>query len=352
MTRALVIGAGINGLCAAWALARSGASVAVLEARETPNPLGASHDRHRLIRRHYPGRPDLAAAIDQAFAAWDRLWADLGHAHYVETGVLAVSREAGDWADRAREAFAGTAIERDELDAERAVERFPFLRPGGIRHAVHTPDGGALLADRILDGLVGHLKQRGVEVRAHAPVERVDAETGTIRLANGGREQGDVVVCAANLGNAALGVPSLDTVPMRSMMLYVEPPPDVSGRYANMPSWVDLGGADDHWGIAPVAGLPMKIGLGSMTRRNDAFEDRGVTDAEADAILASYGERFVGLERATIVRRAANFYAMAPGEEHRIARHGRAVVADLCSGHGFKFGALRGERVAQIALAC
>ena len=113
--RAIVVGAGINGLSAAWALARGGAEVTVLEAGPVPNPLGASHDHHRLIRRHYPGRPDLAGAITHAFAAWDRMWTDLGATHYVETGVLAVSTREGDWADRARVAFGGTTIDREEL---------------------------------------------------------------------------------------------------------------------------------------------------------------------------------------------------------------------------------------------
>lgn len=349
--RAVVVGAGVNGLCAAWALARRGASVTVLEAGPLPNPMGASHDHHRLIRRHYPGRPDLAAAIDDAFAAWGRLWDDLGASHYVETGVLAVSTEPGDWADRARAAFAHTQVERDELTGAEAAERFPFLVPDAIRHVVHTPDGGALMAERILDGLVAHLAERGVELRSDTPVVRVDPTEGTVLLPSGETLRADVIVCAANHCNAALGVPALASVPHRSCTLYVDLPEDVAPLYASMPCWVDLGGDDDAWGIAPVEGLPIKLGLGALTRAVAPDADRTMTRAEVDAILRAYGRRFRGMGRATPVRAVANLYAMSAGEEHRVARHGRAVVIDACSGHGFKFGALTGERAAALALA-
>ena len=351
MTHAIVVGAGINGLCAAWALTRESATVTVLERGPIPNPLGASFDHHRLIRRHYPGRPDLAVAVTAAFAAWDRLWADLGVSHYRKTGVLAVSTEPGDWADRARDTFAGTSIERDELTADEAAERFPFLVPDGIRHVIHTQEGGALLADRILADLARHLRERGVTLRAEAAVQGVDAAAGRVHLADGEALRGDVVVACANYGNAALGLPSLPCVPMRSLTLYAQPPADVAPLYRSMPCWVDLGGSDDAWGIAPVEGLPIKIGLGALTRRWEASAERTTSDAEVAALLAAYAGRFRGMERAVPLRAVANLYGMAPNEAHRVARSERAVVVDACSGHGFKFGALTGERAAHLALA-
>ena len=48
--RVIVVGGGIMGLACAWALVRRGHQVTLYEQGPLPNPLGSSHDQHRLIR--------------------------------------------------------------------------------------------------------------------------------------------------------------------------------------------------------------------------------------------------------------------------------------------------------------
>lgn len=48
--KTIIVGGGIVGLSAAWALKRAGADVSVVEQGALPNPLGTSVDQHRLIR--------------------------------------------------------------------------------------------------------------------------------------------------------------------------------------------------------------------------------------------------------------------------------------------------------------
>jgi glycine/D-amino acid oxidase-like deaminating enzyme len=76
--KAIIVGGGIVGLATAWALARAGHEVELLEQGPLPNPLASSMDDHRLIRHPYGDRRGYARMIDAGYAAWDLLWDDLG----------------------------------------------------------------------------------------------------------------------------------------------------------------------------------------------------------------------------------------------------------------------------------
>jgi glycine/D-amino acid oxidase-like deaminating enzyme len=80
--RAIIIGGGIMGLATAWGLARQGHEVEIFEQGPLPNPLASSMDEHRLIRHPYGSHVGYARMIDDAYAAWELLWADLGETLY------------------------------------------------------------------------------------------------------------------------------------------------------------------------------------------------------------------------------------------------------------------------------
>src|SRR5712672_2748399 len=103
--KAIIVGGGVMGLSTAWALAREGHDVALFEQAELPNPLASSMDEHRLIRHPYGDHKGYARMIDQAFAAWDLLWTDLGQRLYAATGTLALGGNGADWAQRSAAAL-------------------------------------------------------------------------------------------------------------------------------------------------------------------------------------------------------------------------------------------------------
>lgn len=346
--RVLVVGGGIVGLSTAYWLVRAGIGVTVVEQGPVPNPAAASSDHHRMIRFAYGDQAGYAARMPEAYAAWRAIWADLprpeGH-YYVETGVMSLSTEQGDGADRSRETLEALGLPHERLEGGALAKRLPFLEPDGVRFALLTK-GGALMANRILVDLADWLRRNGASVLEHAVVEEVDPSAGRVRLADGRSLGADAVVVAAGIHTARL-VPwlGLPLVPRRSMIVYADPPADLLADYAGAPCWSQLGAGTDLWGLAAVEGLPMKLGNGALGRTGEAI-DRHMTAAEAQAVVDAYRGRFRGVERFHVRWHQANYYTVAPEDCFVLRREDRAVVVSACSGHGFKFGALSGRDVA------
>jgi sarcosine oxidase subunit beta len=143
---ALILGAGIMGLCSAWALNRAGWQVRVLDQAPIPNPRGASVDQHRLIRHAYGAQAGYMRMIDPAFQAWEMIWAALGARHYVETGVLALADHPGGWLAESRAALSADGHGCADLAAGDITARFPMLSGQGIADAFTLPRGGVLFA--------------------------------------------------------------------------------------------------------------------------------------------------------------------------------------------------------------
>jgi sarcosine oxidase len=350
MTGVVVVGGGIVGLSTAYALVKAGTGVTVVEQGPIPNPVASSADHHRLIRFAYGDRTGYVARMPDAFAAWRAMWADLGRpeAHYyVPTGVLSVSLEQGDGADRSLRTLETLGMPHERLEGGAVARRLPFLDPEGVRFALLTP-GGALMASRILVDLADWLRRAGASVLEHSPVTSIDPGSGRVMLADGRTLAAETVVVAAGIATAGL-LPELglDLVAQRTVIVYADPPSDLIDAYAGAPSWSGLGGGADLWGLAAVEQLPMKLGRGDLRRTDPDGTDRRMTAEEVAAVLEGYRGRFRGVERFHVRWHQANHWTLAPDERFVLARHGRVLVVSACSGHGFKFGALSGQDVAE-----
>lgn len=346
----LIIGGGIVGLSTAYFLAKAGERVTVVERGPVPNPLASSCDHHRLIRVTYGDSDGYARRINEAFKAWRTIWADLHgdeERYYKATGILALSQRDGDWTDRSRATMERAGIPFERVDGVAAIaRRFPFVEAANVAYALLS-DGGALMANRILADLADWLRHAGVVIVEHGRVDVVNLDAGSVRLRDGRMLSADKLVVAAGVETARL-IPEFagTLVPNRALIVYAEPPADLAEAWATAPSWTDLGGEEELWGVAPVEGLPPKFGAGCLGERDETAARRTISDEEMADVMARYAGRFRGIDRFAIRWAHANYWTRAPDDRFVLAERGRALVVSACSGHGFKFGALSGRDVA------
>lgn len=341
-----VIGAGINGLSCAWALARDGHAVSVYEQGPIPNPLGSSYDQNRLIRFPYGANLGYTRMVSAAYDAWERLWADLGETLYARTGTLALARDEDSWTDHSAATLTEAGVEARRMSPGEIESIFPMLRTEGVRYGLYLSSGGELFATRILEALARHLRDRGVDVFDHTPVRSVDVERGRAVLHDGTAVSADVLVIAAGPWVGRL-LPSMAArvTPSRQVLAYVEPPPEYADHWRRGPMLMDLDGAGFYL-VPPYGGTDLKIGDHRFSLTGEPDLDREPSQAEAQAVFEQARRALRDFARYRIKATRTCFYTVEPGECFLVEQLGRAWLVSACSGHGFKFGALTGLTIA------
>jgi sarcosine oxidase len=346
--RVIVVGAGIAGLSTAWSLAKLGHSVSLVEQGPIPNPLAASGDHHRIIRRAYRAGAGYGQLITEAYEAWDEVWADIGENHLDQRGFLCVSREPGDKAEGYREGMEEGGFPIDLLDADAAVKRWPFLDAGSFRYAFCSPDGGALHCRRIAAGLLGWLRRHGVNVYEHSKVVEVDPDAGRVRLEGGETMQADRVVVTAGAWVLKL-FPELgaELTAYRTAVVYLEPPADLKAAWEAAPVILAIDGIDGYI-IPPSGGGGLKFGANiHRTQSSDADWNREPVPGEAEALRDIFQPPIARAKDYRVIELATCAYIFTPDEKFLAREFGKCLVVSPCSGHGYKFGAAVGRRVAR-----
>jgi sarcosine oxidase len=308
-----VVGAGVMGCAAAWALSERGADVTVYEQFDLDHTHGSSHGRSRIFRIAYPD-PYWIRLAQEAYAGWLELDPDL-------LGLYGLVELAPDPA-----LTSAHALDECGVPYRMLTEVGGVAVPDGWA-ALHVAEAGIVHADR-----ARHAFLDGVDVQANAPIESLEDVDA------------DVVVVTAGAWIGRL-VDGLDVRVTRETVAYFrhEGPP--------LPSVVDIGAGGGHDMYAlhdPVHGL--KAGAhhaGADADPDDPGEpDRAIVERTA----AWVAERFPGVDPEPVEVDTC-VYTTTPDHTFVLERRGRVVVGSACSGHGFKFAPAVGRRLAELALA-
>jgi sarcosine oxidase len=193
---ALVVGAGISGLAAAYELVRRGARVLVLE--ETGVAAGQSAGLARIFRVAH-AQPRMCALALEAREGWRRWESELGAGRLLGDEGLVVAGSTAMAVQGAAMEAAGARAEA--LEGPELRRRVPVLAetppwPEGL----WDPAAGSLRIRRALEALAGRLDVRRAAVHA---VEGRD-DHAEVRLAGGDRLRAGVVVLCAGLATGPL----------------------------------------------------------------------------------------------------------------------------------------------------
>jgi sarcosine oxidase len=315
--KATIVGAGVNGCAAAWALRRRGVDVTLVDQFAPGHTRGSSHGRTRIFRLAYPEQHWVALA-EEALTGWRELEQESGTTLLELYGLVELCSSVGV---SSRDVLEARGIEhrllhRGELDLA--------LPDGWI--ALWQRDAGIVRADLALDAFRGELP---VEQRRVESLDDVD---------------GDVVVVTAGPWAPRL-LPELPVRVTRETVAYFahdgEP----------FPSVVELDDATRHH--AMYALHDPQYGLKAGAHNAGSVADPDTEGSPAPALVEQIAdwvhERFPHVDAQPVAAEAC-IYTTTADESFILDRRGRIVVGSACSGHAFKFAPAIGKRLADLAI--
>lgn len=338
----VVVGLGVHGSAATAALARRGVDVIAVDRFSPAHTRGSSHGRTRMIRRAYPN-PVWNDFVARAFDGWSALER--------ESGQTLLHRTGGLYAHRGASQLQGQDCVVVD-DGAQMTDLMPgFAVPPGYR-AVYDPSAGVLEASRALEALQRSGAAHGAELRwgvqAHGwePVR-----DGVVLRTDAGDLRARRLVIAGGSWMGAL-VPELAPLleVWRILTLTVAP-----GQAIGMPPSLGAFSVDRPeglaFGIPDADGNGVKLGVDAGAIWDPEAPVAPPSDEEADALRSLLDAYVPGIDSAP-VELAACLYTMTADKRFVIGPLRRApevVVASACSGHGFKFGPVVGEALADLA---
>lgn len=339
----VVIGAGLAGAASAWAAARRGLSVLVVEQFGPGHSRGSSHGSARIVRRAYADGL-YVSLTGEAFELWREVESLSGRSLLRMLGGLDFGPNRGPVA----ETLAAQGIPFELLSAAEASDRWPGMRFEGP--VVFHPQAGTMDAALSISTFLSLAS--GADVRFDTAATQVmpGDDSVAVALSSGETVRARTAVVAAGgwLEPLLGGLVRLPTLTVTQQQVFHFPRVDPST--APWPSVIHSGSSHAVYHLAGGrdggTGDDRKIGEHDGGMATTAAGRSGVVTEAARARIVDYVREWLPGLVPVPSSETTCLYTETASEDFLIDRVGPLVIASPCSGHGAKFAPLIGEFVA------
>jgi sarcosine oxidase len=309
---------------------------------------GSSHGTARIFKLCYP-EARFTRLAQRSLGLWRDLERETGHEILSPVGSVDVATP-DDLAKRCRSLEqCGVPFERVTLGV--VGERYGIGIASGAP-ALLQRDGGVLHADQAQQALLETANACRLTLFENTPVAKIRLERGGVRIATPGGDDfcGRCLLITAGAWVCSLIEPLGVQLPLQATRETVGYFTIKTSRddFPALSDWRQPPRGEVFYGLRTRDAL-LKVGLsGSGPRTDPSLE--GTPDLEVIGYAAGWAAENFPLASARPASSETCLYTNAPRQAFLFRRIGRIVIGSPCSGHGFKFAPVIGERLARLAL--
>lgn len=353
----VIVGGGIEGAAAAWALAERGVTDVLVVERNTVGS-GMTGKSSGIVRCHY-GVSSLAAMATVGLEVFESAEALFGHdIGFRQNGyVVGVGEPNVESLRKSLAAQRAVGVQTEEVDTAEVAKMWPFAELAPFAAFAFEPRGGFGDAYQTAQAFAVAARGAGVRVRQGTAMTDLlldgDRVTG-VRLSDGTQVDAGTVVVATGVWTKPLLARYGIDVPIRvvrEQLVMIAPGVD-KDAVCRLPVFSDLVSLQY---IRPEPNGELLFGNSDLSHVQDADPDAYLNRAGEDFIdvtVDRVGNRFPGFADAAITSSYAGCYDVTPDWNPVISRTGLdgLVVAAGFSGHGFKIAPAVGQLVADLVI--
>jgi sarcosine oxidase len=349
----VVCGLGGTGSAALFHLAARGLRVLGLERFTPGHDRGSSHGATRIFRLGYFEHPSYVPLVRRALALWRELETASGGRLLHVTGIVEIGPPGGALVEGTLASARLHGLPHEVLAAPELKRRFPAFDVPSDHVAVFQPDGGYVEVESSLQAHIALARAAGAEIYDGEAVHALNANAGCVNVVTDCRviEAGMVIIAAGPWTRSLLS--ELPLRPTRQVTGWFEPTDAALFAVDRFPVFILESPHGIYYGVPPHGIAAVKVAKhhhrdetvdpDTYDRTISLEDERLIRAAIADHIPAANGR---------LIHAKTCLYTMTPDGDFVIDRlpgQPNIIVASPCSGHGFKFGPVIGEILADLA---
>lgn len=351
----IVLGVGGMGSAAACELARRGRRVLALEQFALGHDRGSSHGHTRIIRQAYYEHPDYVPLAQRAFERWYDLEQRQGVHLLTACACLSIGRPDSAMIAGVQRSAREHHLPVEGLSAADLRARYPMFRFGEDYLGVLERSAGFLYVEECVQAHIREARRHGATIRDNEAATAWEATSSgvDVRTDRGCYSAAKLVLTAGPWAPQLLARWGASLTVMRQVPMWFGTSSESQFRRDVFPIFI-AETPDSHFYGLPMLdpnGVKVAQHYGAPDLRDPAEVLREATADDESPLRDFLGCHLPGVDGP---RRRASvcIYTLTPDRHFVIdvhPEHANVALAAGFSGHGFKFAAVVGEALADLA---